>query len=199
MVQSDFCRDISYNDPSVSYNEKMRCIFEEHDSFNNDQVENDIFNKTLDLHKKINEFNKIYACYVRKYYNTYNAPEYSLSPLGECEYIDNMSLNQALTYLEDKHSEIMTLIEELKTHTVDLNTYGQFDQIPEFSQMQKTHTYIKETRNDLDNKLAVKMGTKSILENLLFTTMMIIVILCFLTKHVCVICLMVLVYIMTLK
>lgn len=153
MVQSDFCRDISYNDPSVSYNEKMRCIFEEHDSFNNDQVENDIFNKTLDLHKKINEFNKIYACYVRKYYNTYNAPEYSLSPLGECEYIDNMSLNQALTYLEDKHSEIMTLIEELKTHTVDLNTYGQFDQIPEFSQMQKTHTYIKETRNDLDNKL----------------------------------------------
>lgn len=153
MVQSDFCRDISYNDPSVSYNEKMRCIFEEHDSFNNDQVENDIFNKTLDLHKKINEFNKIYACYVRKYYNTYNAPEYSLSPLGECEYIDNMSLNEALTYLEDKHSEIMALIEELKTHTVDLNTYGQFDQIPEFSQMQKTHTYIKETRNDLDNKL----------------------------------------------
>lgn len=153
MVQSDFCRDISYNDPNVSYNEKMRCIFEEHDSFNNDQVENDIFNKTLDLHKKINEFNKIYACYVRKYYNTYNAPEYSLSPLGECEYIDNMSLNEALTYLEDKHSEIMALIEELKTHTVDLNTYGQFDQIPEFSQMQKTHTYIKETRNDLDNKL----------------------------------------------
>ena len=70
MVQSDFCRDISYNDPSVSYNEKMRCIFEEHDSFNNDQVENDIFIKTLDLHKKINDFNKVYACYVRKYYNT---------------------------------------------------------------------------------------------------------------------------------
>lgn len=153
MVQSDFCRDISYNDPSVSYNEKMRCIFEEHDSFNNDQVENDIFNKTLDLHKKINDFNKVYACYVRKYYNTYNAPDFPLSALGECQDIDNMEMDDAKTYMEEKHTEIMDLITELKTHAKDLDTYGQFDKIPEFQQIKQTHTYIKETRNDLDNKL----------------------------------------------
>lgn len=153
MVQSDFCRDMSYNDPSVSYNKKMKCIFEEHDSFNNDQVENDIFNKTLDLHKKINDFNKVYACYVRKYYNTYNAPDYSLSPLGECQDIDNMELDDAKTHMEEKHTEIMDLITDLKAHAKDLDTYGQFDKIPEFQQIKQTHTYIKETRNDLDNKL----------------------------------------------
>lgn len=153
MVQSDFCRDMSYNDPSVSYNKKMKCIFEEHDSFNNDQVENDIFNKTLDLHKKINDFNKVYACYVRKYYNTYNAPDAPLSPLGECQEIDNMEMDDAKTHMEEKHTEIMDLITELKGHASELDTYGQFDQIPEFQQIKQTHTYIKETRNDLDNKL----------------------------------------------
>ena len=153
MVQSDFCRDMSYNDPSVSYNKKMKCIFEEHDSFNNNDNENCIFEKTLDLHKKINEFNKVYACYVRKYYNTYNAPEYSLSPLDECEKIDNKDMNEAETHMLDKHTVIMDLIDELKGHVSDLQTYGQIDQIPEFQQIKETHTYIKETRNDLDNKL----------------------------------------------
>jgi len=124
----------------------MKCIFEEHDSFNNDQVENDIFEKTLCLHEKINEFNKVYACYLRKYYNTYNAPQYSLTSLAECQEIDTSSL-------EEDHTEIMDLITELKGHAIDLDTYGQFEQIPEFQQIKETHTYIKETRNDLDNKL----------------------------------------------
>lgn len=153
MVQYNFCGDMSYNDPSVSYNEKMKCIFEEHDSFNNDQVENDIFKKTLDLHKKINEFNKVYACYVRKHYNSNNALEYPLTSLAECEDIDNKEIDDAKTYMLEKYTVIMALIDELKGHATDLDTYGQVDQIPEFQQIKETHTYIKETRNDLDNKL----------------------------------------------
>lgn len=142
------CSGIAYNDPSVSYNKKMKCIFEEHDSFNNNDNENDIFCKTLDLHKEINEFNKVYACYVRKYYNTNNAPEFPLSPLDECKELPTTAVE-----MHAKHTVIMDLIDELKGHATALDTYGQLDQIPEFQQIKETHTYIKETRNDLDNKL----------------------------------------------
>lgn len=147
------CSKISYNDPSVSYNKKMKCIFEEHDSFNNNDNENCIFEKTLDLHKKINEFNKVYACYVRKYYNSNNAPQFPLSPLDECKIIDRKELPTTAVEMHAKHTVIMDLIDELKGHATALDTYGQLDQIPEFQQIKETHTYIKETRNDLDNKL----------------------------------------------
>ena len=69
-----------------------------------------------------------------------------MTSLAECQEIDTSSL-------EEDNTEIMDLITELKGHAIDLDTYGQFEQIPEFQQIKETHTYIKETRNDLDNKL----------------------------------------------
>ena len=139
------CDKIDFSSPDIPYSEKVKCFSSDYEKIDM----NEINLLEVEVFKKLNAFNKLYACYVRAKYNELpyanNLPGYYANAdiLKDCTTPTSAELQVAYTELSNIISQLQQKVEMLPQNTSGADTDTIYND----------HRKILAIRNELDDKL----------------------------------------------